>query len=81
MITQLEWRKIYLTERAARIKDVNELNAKIAALEADAARMDLLDSFQEAYGYEDTLEGYRWMVDGPFNSVREAIDAAMKGGA
>lgn len=57
------------------------MQAKIAALEADAARLDFLDSIGEAYGFEDTLEGYRWMVDGPFNSVRASIDDAMKGGA
>jgi len=54
--------------------------ARIAALEADAARMDFLDSIGAAYGFEDTHEGNRWMVDGPFSSVRAALDA-LKGGA
>jgi hypothetical protein len=59
---------------------------RIAALEADAARMDFLDSIGAAYGFEDTHEGNRWMIDGPFNSLRAAIDAAIdaaieKGGA
>lgn len=53
---------------------------KLAALEADAARMDFLDSIGAAYGFEDTHEGNRWMVDGPFSSVRAALDA-LKGGA
>ena len=49
------------------------------ALLADAERLNWLESQREAYGFQDIHEGNRWTVDGPFATVREAIDAAMKG--
>lgn len=45
----------------------------------DAAEMlDWLDKQGCAYGFEDMHEGNRWMIEGPFNSLRDAIDAAMQ---
>jgi ABC-type phosphate transport system auxiliary subunit len=55
------------------------LAAKLATLEADAERLDWLDSQCEAYGFQDLHEGNRWTIDGPFANLRIAIDAA-KGG-
>jgi hypothetical protein len=46
------------------------------ALRKDAARLDRLEMECEAYG-TDVHEGNRWVVDGPFATVRDAIDAGM----
>lgn len=48
----------------------------------DAARLDWLDSQGTSYGFEDMHEGNRWMIDGPFANIRNALDAAIacKGG-
>lgn len=55
----------------------DQLRAKLEALRKDAERLDRLDIECEAYGCEDIHEGNRWMIDGPFRTVRDAIDAAM----
>ena len=55
-----------------------ERDAALAELEAcrrDADRLDRLDALCEAYGFQDIHEGNRWMIDGPFRTVRDAIDA------
>ena len=41
----------------------------------DSERLNKLDSLCEAYGFEGIHEGNRWMIDGPFINVRDAIDA------
>lgn len=48
----------------------------------DAERLDFLETIGVSYGFEDMHEGNRWMIDGPFMFVRDAIDAAIlaKGG-
>lgn len=43
----------------------------------DKERLDWLDKHAESYGFERIHEGNRWMVDGPFNTVRDAIDASI----
>lgn len=55
----------------------DQLRAEVEALRKDAARLDRLDIECEAYGCEGIHEGNRWMIDGPFRTVRDAIDAAM----
>lgn len=57
-----------------------ERDAALAELEAcrkDADRLDRLDALCEAYGFQDIHEGNRWMIDGPFRTVRDAIDVAI----
>lgn len=51
--------------------------AEMEELRKDAERMDRLEMECEAYGSQDIHEGNRWVVDGPFATVRDAIDAAM----
>ena len=41
----------------------------------DVARLDWLDKERVAYGLHDVHEGNRWMIDGAYANVREAIDA------
>lgn len=53
-----------------------ELKAEVEALRKDADRLDRLEIECEAYG-TDIHEGNRWVVDGPFATVRDAIDAAL----
>jgi len=55
------------------------LLAERDALAKDAERLDRLDIECEAYGCEGIHEGNRWMIDGPFRTVRDAIDAALQG--
>lgn len=43
----------------------------------DTARLDWLNGLGEAYGFEDTMEGVKWVIDGPYNNVREGIDHGM----
>lgn len=57
-------------------KERDQLKAENEALRKDAARLDRLDLECEAYGV-DYHEGNRWEVDGPFVTVRDAIDAAI----
>lgn len=45
-------------------------------LRADAERLDTLDGLGYSYGFEDMHEGNRWVIEGPFKSVRDAIDDA-----
>lgn len=50
----------------------------------DAARLDWLDQQCEGYGFQDSHEGNRWEISGPYANVRQAIDyerAARKQGA
>lgn len=66
--------------RKERDKAEAERDAALAELKAcrkDAERLDRLDKECEAYGFEGIHEGNRWMIDGPFRTVRDAIDAAM----
>lgn len=55
----------------------DRLRAEVEALRKDASRLDRLDIECEAYGCEGIHEGNRWMIDGPFRTVRDAIDAAL----
>jgi len=50
------------------------LIARLRAAEADAERLNKLDALCEAYGFEGTHEGNRWMIDGPYRDIRAAID-------
>ena len=81
-VTRADWNEFSMRIPVEKDRDADfvllQAADKIEALEADAARLDFLNLIGEAYGFEDTLEGYRWMVDGPFSSVRVAIDAAMQ---
>ena len=81
-VTRADWNEFSMRIPVEKDRDADfvllQAADKIAALEADAARLDFLDSIGVAYGFEDTHEGNRWMVDGPFRSVRVAIDAAMQ---
>ncbi|WP_313284591.1 hypothetical protein [Stutzerimonas kunmingensis] len=61
------------------IERQEELRAEVEALKKDAERLDRLDIECEAYGCEGIHEGNRWMIDGPFRTVRDAIDAALQG--
>lgn len=59
---------------------INFLRAHHAAIEQnarDAERLNWLENQREAYGFENLHEGNRWILDGPFNTARQAIDAAM----
>lgn len=47
----------------------------VRELKADAERLDSLDKLCEAYGFEGVHEGNRWVIDGPFRSIRDAIDS------
>jgi len=58
---------------------IDALLAERDALKKDAERLDRLDLEREAYGFEGIHEGNRWMIDGPYNTVRDAIDAALQG--
>lgn len=55
---------------------IAQLRNENADLRKDADRLDRLEIECEAYG-TDIHEGNRWAVDGPFATVRDAIDAAM----
>ena len=50
--------------------------AALDDLRKDAERLDWLDQQGEAYGVHEH-EGNRWLIDGPFKSLRVAIDAAV----
>ena len=49
---------------------------EIEALRKDVERLDLLDRQGEAYGTHEH-EGNRWLIEGPFKSLRAAIDGAI----
>ena len=55
-------------------EDVLALLAERKELVRDRERLDSLDKLCEAYGFE-VHEGNRWVIDGPFISVRDAIDS------
>lgn len=55
---------------------IRTLLARLEAAEKDADRLDWLETQRMAYGFQDIHEGNEWKVDGPFVSVRNAIDAA-----
>ncbi|NBB11800.1 hypothetical protein [Pseudomonas sp. SLFW] len=63
----------------AQADQLKKLIAENDALRKDAERLDRLEEECEAYG-TDIHEGNRWVVDGPFATVRDAIDAAMSSG-
>lgn len=56
---------------------LDEMSARAEAAEKDAERLDWLDRQGIAYGFEDMHEGNSWIMDGPFNTLRSAIDAAI----
>ena len=66
----------YDAGRAAAKAHADSWRAEAEKLRKDAARLDRLEIECEAYGTE-IHEGNRWVVDGPFATVRDAIDAAM----
>lgn len=43
----------------------------------DAQRLDWLEQQGYSYGFEDMHEGNRWLIEGPYRTAREAIDAAI----
>lgn len=51
--------------------------AELKELKKDKLRLDMLDTFREGYGFEDTHEGNTWHIYGQFINVRQAIDAAI----
>lgn len=55
-------------------------DAEVEALRKDAERLTWFETQREAYGFEDVHEGNRWTIEGPFNTLRKAIDAAMREG-
>jgi len=72
-----------LLEAEARIAELEKreqvtgfLEYKIRELTVDKELLDWLDRHGESYGFEDTIEGNEWKVDGAFRSVRDAIRAA-----
>lgn len=56
---------------------LSAVTAERDRLRKDAERLDRLDIECEGYGCEGVHEGNRWMIDGPFRTVRDAIDAAL----
>ena len=44
----------------------------------DSVRLDWLDKQVESYGFQDMHEGNRWLIEGPFATIRKAIDAAIE---
>lgn len=66
---------LHATLKAAK-GEIERLKGECEALRKDADRLDRLDEECEAYG-TDIHEGNRWVVDVPFATVRDAIDAAM----
>lgn len=59
------------------LADRQRLQAVAKALRTDTERLDWLDNQYESYGFENYHEGNRWILEGPFNTVREAIDAGL----
>jgi len=52
--------------------------SEVGGLRKDAERLTWFETQREAYGFEDVHEGNRWTIEGPFSTLREAIDAAMR---
>jgi hypothetical protein len=74
-------RTMYADAALAEIAAVNFFRTHAAQIEQDARdaeRLNLLESLREAYGFENCHEGNRWVIDGPFNTAREALDAMAK---
>lgn len=46
-----------------------------AGVRADVGRLDWLDTQRGSYGTDDVHEGNAWVIEGPFNTIREAIDS------
>lgn len=65
--------------------ELHRLQAENEALRKDAERLNSLESLGYAYGFQDLHEGNCWSIEGPYASVREALDAQIeatkKGGA
>jgi hypothetical protein len=59
------------TDHGLELVDSKEL----AELRKDAARLDALGNLCEGYGSADCHEGNRWMIDGPYSCVRDALDS------
>lgn len=43
----------------------------------DTERLDWLETQGVSYGFEDSHEGNRWTIEGPFRTLRTAIDECM----
>lgn len=65
-------------QNAVNVGSVIQSQADSLANARDAARLDWFDKQCCGYGCEDIHEGNRWEIDGPFNSLRHAIDAGIK---
>lgn len=50
-------------------------DAEIAELRKDSVRIDHMETQCTAYGFQDIHEGNRWSIEGPFATLRMAIDA------
>jgi hypothetical protein len=44
----------------------------------DAQRLAWLETQKTPYGFQDLHEGNRWVVEGAYGTLRQAIDAAMQ---
>jgi hypothetical protein len=88
IIAELRTLRAENASKAARIEELSTpysrtcermwaLEEENAELRKDAGRLDWIDSQCEAYGFEDIHEGNRWFLDGPFSTIRIAIDAAI----
>lgn len=60
------------------IDSYRALQERLRAAEKDASRLEWLDRQVEAYGTEGIHEGNRWLIDGPYRDLRQAIDEAME---
>lgn len=58
--------------------DSSMRDVEIESTKKDTERLNWLEGQREAYGFENYHEGNRWVLDGPFNTARQAIDAAMR---
>jgi len=59
------------------IAELRTLRAELESRRRDAGRLDWLDMECEGYGFEGVHEGNRWVVEGAYATVRQAIDAEM----
>ena len=70
-VTRADWNEFSMRIPVEKDRDADfvllQAADKIAALEADAARLDFLDSIGEAYGFEDTRDDYAVWWDGKFS--------------
>lgn len=51
---------------------------ELVELRKDKVRLDYFEGLSEAYGFEDVHEGNRWSIEGPFPSLRKALDSEMQ---